>query len=213
MDGKPYSTFDTRVRAVQAVLDGTPVTRVAVHLTETCDDDTPHLITHVETTPAPVADGDVTSVIHEDLQTKELLPGKHLADTGYVDAELFVRSQQKYGIDLVGPTRADYHWQAGAGQGFAAGDFRVDWEEQGTAQFKEAYGKRAGVEGTISQGVRVCGLRRSRYAGEAKTHLQHLATAAAVNVLRIGDWLAEKPREQTRTSASARLMAPLATAA
>lgn len=30
MDGRPYSTFDSRVRAVQAVLDGTPVTRVAV---------------------------------------------------------------------------------------------------------------------------------------------------------------------------------------
>ena len=82
-----------------------------------------------------------------------------------------------------------------------------------TAGYKEEYGKRAGMEGTISQGVRACGLRRSRYAGEAKTHLQHLATAAALNVLRIGDWLAEKPREQTRTSAFARLMIPLATAA
>src|SRR5262245_56308898 len=101
-----------------------------VHLTETCEDDTPHLITHVETTPGPAADGDVTPVIHESLQAKGLLPSKHLADTGYVDAELLVQSQQKYGIDLVGPTRADYHWQAGAGQGFAAGDFRVDWQEQ-----------------------------------------------------------------------------------
>jgi hypothetical protein len=43
--------------------------------------------------------------------------------------------------------------------------------------------------------------------------LQHLATAAALNVLRIGDWLAEKPREQARTSAFARLLTPLATAA
>jgi transposase len=34
-----------------------------VHLTETCDEDTPHLITHVETTPGPVADGDVTPAI------------------------------------------------------------------------------------------------------------------------------------------------------
>ena len=64
------------------------------------------------------------------------------------------------------------------------------------------------VEGTVSQGVRGCGLRRSRYAGEAKTQVQHLATAAAMNVLRISDWLAGKPREQTRTSAFARLMTP-----
>ena len=29
--------------------------------------------------------------------------------------------------------------------------------------------------------MRVCGLRRSRYVGLAKTHLQHVATAAALN--------------------------------
>jgi transposase len=101
-----------------------------VHLTEACDDEAPHLITRVETTPGPIADGDVTPVIHEGLAAKGLLPGMHLADTGYVDAELLVRSRRDYGVDLVGPTRADYHWQAGAGEGFAAGDFRVDWERQ-----------------------------------------------------------------------------------
>ena len=79
---------------------------------------------------------------------------------------------------------------------------------EATVAYREEYGKRAGVEGTISQGVRACGLRRSRYAGEAKTHLQHVATAAAVNVLHISAWLAEKPREQTRKSAFARLMTP-----
>jgi transposase len=47
------------------------------------------------------------------------------------------------------------------------------------------YKRRAGIEGTISQGVRTCGLRRWRYIGEAKTHLQHVATAAAINVTRI----------------------------
>ncbi len=63
------------------------------------------------------------------------------------------------------------------------------------------------MAGTISQGVLACGLRRARYAGEAKTHLQHVATAA-VNVLRVSDWLAERPREHTRQSAFARLMTP-----
>ena len=43
----------------------------------------------------------------------------------------------------------------------------------------ERYKRRAGVEGTLSQGVRAFGLRRSRYWGLAKTHLQHIATAAA----------------------------------
>jgi hypothetical protein len=55
--------------------------------------------------------------------------------------------------------------------------------------------------------VRTCGLRRSRYIGEAKAHLQHIATAA-INVTRISYWLAERPREVTRTSAFAKLMAP-----
>jgi transposase len=110
-----------------------------IHLTETCEDEAPHLIVHVETTPAPVADGEVTPVIHAALRGTE---------------------------------------------------------------------RRAGIEGTISQGVRTCGLSRSRYIGEAKVHLQHVATPAAINVTRISDWLTGRPREGTRTSPFARLMAP-----
>lgn len=81
-----------------------------VHLTETCEKDSPHLITHVETTAAPVSDDARTTIIHEGLKQKELLPDQHIVDTGYVDAQLLHRSQQDYGIDLVGPTRADYKW-------------------------------------------------------------------------------------------------------
>jgi transposase len=77
---------------------------------ETCEDDTPHLIGHVATTPAPVADGDMTPQIPQDLRDRDLLPGKHLADTAYVDAELLVDSCQEFGVDLVGPTRPDYKW-------------------------------------------------------------------------------------------------------
>jgi transposase len=79
---------------------------------------------------------------------------------------------------------------------------------EASAEYRADDNRRAGIEGTISQGVRTCGLRRSRYIGEAKAHLQHIATAAAINVSRISDWLAERPREVTRTSAFARLMAP-----
>lgn len=35
-----------------------------VHLTETCEDELPRLITHVETSSAPTADGDLTPTIH-----------------------------------------------------------------------------------------------------------------------------------------------------
>jgi transposase len=72
------------------------------------------------------------------------------------------------------------------------------------------YGRRAGVEGTLSQGVRAFGLRRTRYRGLSKTHLQHVATAAAINIDRIVAWLDERPRAQTRTSRFAAL-APAST--
>jgi transposase len=79
---------------------------------------------------------------------------------------------------------------------------------EASEEYRVEYDRRAGIEGTISQGVRTSGLRRSRYIDEAKAHLQHIATAAAINVSRISDWLAERPCEVTRTSAFARLMAP-----
>ncbi|GHO90092.1 hypothetical protein KSF_001400 [Reticulibacter mediterranei] len=60
---------------------------------------------------------------------------------------------------------------------------------QQTQAFKESYAKRADVEGTISQGVRVFDLRRSHYIGQAKTHLQHVITAAAMNITRLLGWL------------------------
>ena len=64
---------------------------------------------------------------------------------------------------------------------------------------------RAGVEATISQGVRAFDLRRSRYVGVSKTHLQHLAIATAINLVRLVDWLDGTPFAPTRVSAFERL--------
>jgi transposase len=256
-----------------------------IHLTETCTPEEPHLITHVETTTAPVADGAMTPTIHAGLQERRLLPSEHLVDTGYVDAELRVSSQRDFQVDLIGPARPDVKWQARAGQGFEAARFAIDWqrhqatcpagrtsiswtpaidqrtnhvikikfsatdcgecpgrsfclnphrrtkyprrtltvrpeeqyralqasrERQTTAAFATLYGLRAGIEGTISQAVRACGTRRSRYTGRAKTHLGHVLTAAAINIQRIDDWLTGIPRSATRHSCFARLMAATA---
>lgn len=74
-----------------------------------------------------------------------------------------------------------------------------------TPEFKEAYAKRAGVEGTMSQSVRGCGVRQARYVGQPKTRLQHLATASAINLIRLADWLEETPRAKTRYSTFERL--------
>ena len=51
-----------------------------VHLTETCDDDAPSLITHVETTVAPEQDVTVVETIHHRLADQALLPSVHIVD-------------------------------------------------------------------------------------------------------------------------------------
>jgi transposase len=220
----------------------------------------------------------MTTPIHAALEAKGLLPATHTVDTGYIDAELLITSHQDYGVELIGPTRDDYQWQAQAAQGFAAKDFVIDWDHQqatcpgghtssswtpavdkGTndvikikfstrdcqpcplraqctraktarrtltirpeAQYKalqaareqeqsEAfqaqYAQRAGIEGTISQSVRVSGLRQARYLGLMKTHLQHILTGVAINIIRVIRWLNDEPLAQTRTSAFALLHA------
>jgi transposase len=71
-------------------------------------------------------------------------------------------------------------------------------ERQATAEFKEQYALRAGVESTISQGARRFDLRRSRYIGLAKTHLQQTISATAMNLVRIADWLRKGKRDQPK---------------
>jgi transposase len=73
-------------------------------------------------------------------------------------------------------------------------------ERQPTAAFREQYRQRAGIEGTISQAVRRTGLRRARYRGLPKVHLQHCAEATAINVVRLADWFTGTPRAHTRQS-------------
>jgi transposase len=243
-----------------------------VHFTQTCDEDAPQLITHVETTPAPLSDEGVLSTIHADLTEKELLPDHHLVDSGYVTIANLVQSQSGYGVDLVGPTLKTHWYQAETGYDLT--QFSIDWDaervicpqgrissswtpvqeagkslikvkfsqsdckvcparasctgttrrtltlhpreqmlalfaarkREETDEFKQTYRHRAGIEGTHSQGVRTMGLRRSRYIGLPKTHLGHVAVAAAVNLVQLMSWLRGEAPEQTRTSAFKRVM-------
>ncbi len=73
------------------------------------------------------------------------------------------------------------------------------------ATWEKRYQVRAGVEGTLSQGVRAFGMRRSRYIGLAKTGLQQVCIAAAMNVTRIVNWLDGRPRAKTRVTRFAAL--------
>ena len=78
---------------------------------------------------------------------------------------------------------------------------------QGTAEFKAEYAARAGVESAHAQGIRRCDLRHARYIGLPKVHLQHVLTAAALNMVRVGEWLAGTPLAKTRVSSFAGLKA------
>lgn len=73
-------------------------------------------------------------------------------------------------------------------------------ERQESPEFKERYKRRAGIEGTMSQGTRSFELRQTRYIGLAKTHLQHVLTAVAIDLVRVVNWLEEVPTAQTRHS-------------
>jgi transposase len=263
------SPYDLEAR--YSLKRGTTWTGYKAHLTETCDPDAPHLVTHVETTPATTPDWHLAPVIHAALARKQLLPGEHILDAGYVDGEVLLRSRSEYQVTVVGPVPPDPSWQAQAGQGFDVACFSLDWEarratcpagrtstkwsethdqrnnpivnirfspadcrvcprraactssaagprhltvrpraqhealqaarqHQTSAAFKAQYAARAGVEGTLSQALRVCDLRRARYIGLAKTRLQHSLTAAALNLHRLGAWWDEHPFATTRRS-------------
>jgi transposase len=231
-----------------------------VHLSETCDEDQPHLITQVMTTLATTSDFVMGEPIEQDLADRELLPGTHLVDSGYVVAELLVSGPGKHQIDVVGPPLGSSSRQNRENLGYDLHSFVIDWEaqqaicpqghrsvkwtpgpsqsglpvirirfkkatclacpmrpactsskeaarqitvkpqaqyeairaareRQETEAYKTLYALRAGVESTISQGSRRFDLRRSRYIGLARTHLQETINATAMNLVRLAAWL------------------------
>jgi hypothetical protein len=59
--------------------------------------------------------------------------------------------------------------------------------DQHTEPWKIRYALRAGCEATVSETTRAHGLRNCRYKGLAKTHVQHVLTAAGTNITRLAD--------------------------
>ena len=199
-------------------------------------------------------------LIHEDLAARDLVPGTHLVDSGYVVADVLVSAQTHHQIDVVGPPLSSSSRQQRDGHGYDLHAFGIDWEaqqaqcpqgqrsvkwtpgrsqtgesvirirfdratcracptrqactsspeaprqltvkpqvyhealqaarqRQETPEFRAQYALRAGVESTLSQAVRRFDLRQSRYIGLARTHLQQVLTATAMNVVRVIAWL------------------------
>jgi transposase len=243
-----------------------------VHLTESCEEDSPNLITQVLTTEATVPDVKATAPIEQSLADRNLLPQQHIVDGGYVSSELLLEGQSKHHLELVGPLRLNASWQSLSAEGYDSEHFKLDWvgkraecpqgqtstswktaqngpegreyvlvrfahktclscevrekctrnanrgrllylrpqaeheailaqkHRQGEVEFKKLLDMRSGIEGTLSQAVRVFGLRRCRYRGLEKTRLQHLLTAVALNLVRLWAWWEEVPRATSRVS-------------
>jgi transposase len=78
---------------------------------------------------------------------------------------------------------------------------------QETPEFRRLYAKRAGIEGTVAQAVRTCGMRQARYIGSQKLRLKAFFTATAMNVLRAVQWLIGERPASTPVSRFAKLIA------
>lgn len=77
---------------------------------------------------------------------------------------------------------------------------------QQSDEFQARSRTQAGIEGTISQAAAL-DMPRTRYCGTAKTHLQHVATATAINIKRLVNWWNRLPIAQAKPSRFAALMA------
>jgi transposase len=96
------------------------------HLTEPWDDDTPHVLTPVETTPATTPDDNLGETIHAALDATALVPQDHLVDCGSTDAALLVESDRTSGVHMLGPVAADPSGQAREGTGCANRALTID---------------------------------------------------------------------------------------
>jgi transposase len=88
----------------------------------------PNLITSVATTDATVTDNQMTGAVHDSLAARNLAPGRHYLDSGYLSAAVVVSALTTWGIALIGPLLADTSAQARAGHGYARADFAVDYD-------------------------------------------------------------------------------------
>ncbi|MEU3009167.1 IS1182 family transposase [Streptomyces sp. NPDC007020] len=100
------------------------------HLTETCEPDTPNLITNVATTDATVPDSVMSETIHNGLTERDCLPGEHWVDTGYATAAQIAAARREHGVELHGPLQAVTVAQAKNGSGYDQDAFTIDWGQQ-----------------------------------------------------------------------------------
>lgn len=260
------SPYDTEVRYTKRASDGWKGWQV--HITETCDDNRPRVITDVATVDAPVHDSRTLPAIHDRLAARSLRPAVHLVDGGYMSVAAADRAGREHQIQLAGPIRKDTSVQRRKGTGFDKSAFSIDFdnrvvtcpngwnsaqwvepyqtvngvpyvlakfgkrhctpcplrsqctksetaprnisflprnlydlqarmrEEQQTPAWRHQYAMRSGVESTMCEIAVGHRLRRGRYRGQRKTHLQHVLTAVGINLERLCAWEQPPPRSR-----------------
>ena len=102
-----------------------------VHLTGSCDEETPRLVVHADTTAAHMHEAERTAAIHDAPAAKGLAPSEPLVDSAYVSAGHLVAARARHGIGLVGPGRPHVSWRSrSGGDAFTLADFRVDGDRE-----------------------------------------------------------------------------------
>ncbi len=94
-------------------------------VTETCDEDRPHLITDLEVTAAHQNDSPQLLPIQDRLEAQGTPPGEQQVDQAYMSGENLVKSAER-GIELMGKALEDTQSR----EGFRQGNFRIDEEAQ-----------------------------------------------------------------------------------
>lgn len=98
-----------------------------LQVTETDDEDKPHLITDVSVTSSVETDHEALDGIQERLIEREVPPSEHYGDGGYVSEGNLARSAAR-GIDLLGPAPADQGRQARLTGGLTLDQFHLNRE-------------------------------------------------------------------------------------
>jgi transposase len=121
------SPFDVAARAARK--RQTQWIGYKVHLTETCDEAFPYLVTQVQTSQSTELDHDALPAIQERLAERNMQPKQQLVDAGYVSATTLTDSKLRH-IELLGPLQLDTSWQAREPDGYHLACFKIDWQRQ-----------------------------------------------------------------------------------
>ncbi len=143
-------------------------------VTETCDEDQPHLILDLEPTGALDNDSPELPKIQARLAAQETSPGEQQVDQGYMSGENLVKSAEA-GINLMGEPLADTQGP----EGFRQADFQIDEAAQkatcSAGQTSKVWAERKDPDGGPSATqIRFAGAtcQRCTFFGQCTTSVQ-----------------------------------------